>query len=146
VRLFLDANILFLAGYSRGSPVHDLLALHRAGRCELVTSAYAIDEARRNLALKGPVGAMEAFGAALADVVSVAEAGAPALGRALASKLTDAADVPILAAAIQCRSDVLVTSDRRAFGRYFRTALAGVEILVLRDALRRVLELPLNDE
>lgn len=146
MRLFLDANVLFLAGYSRSSPVHDLLVLHRSGRCDLVTSAYAIEEARRNLALKGPVGAMEAFRAALADVVSVAEAGAPALGLALACKLTDAADVPILAAAIQCRSDVLVTGDRRAFGRYFRTALAGVEVLVLRDALRRVLELPFNDE
>lgn len=145
MRLFLDANILFLAGYSRSSPVHDLLALRRAGRCDLVTSAYAIEEARRNLAVKGPVDAMEAFGAALTDVVSVAEAGAPALERAVASRLTDATDVPILAAAIQCRSDVLVTGDRRAFGRYFRTTLAGVEILVLRDALRRVLGLPLID-
>lgn len=146
MRLFLDANILFLAGYSRSSPVHDLLALRRAGRCELVTSVYASAEARRNLAVKGPVDAMDAFGTALADVASVAEAGAPALERAKACRLADAADVPILAAAIQCRSDVLVTGDRRAFGRYFRTTLAGVEILVLRDALRRVLQLPLNDE
>jgi len=145
MRLFLDANILFLVGYSRNSPVHDLLALGRAGHCELVASGYAIEEARRNLAAKGPAGSLEALGAALAGgIMSVAEAGAPALERAVAVGLTDPADVPILAAAIQCRADVLVTGDRRAFGRYFGAKLEGVEILVLRDALRRVLGMPLD--
>jgi len=143
VRLFLDANILFLAGYSRTSPVHDLLALGRAGACELVASGYAVEEARRNLAAKAPAGAVESLSAALADVTSVAEARAPALEVAATALLTDPADVPILAAAIQCRADVLVTGDRRAFGRHFRTRLAGIEVLVLRDALRRVLEIPL---
>jgi len=143
VRLFLDANILFLAGYSRTSPVHDLLALGRAGACELVASGYAVEEARRNLAAKAPAGAVESLSAALADVTSVAEARAPALEIAATAALTDPADVPILAAAIQCRADVLVTGDRRAFGRHFRTRLAGIEVLVLRDALRRVLEIPL---
>jgi predicted nucleic acid-binding protein len=145
VRLFLDANVLFLAGYSRTSPVHDLLALGRAGGCELVASGYAVEEARRNLAAKAPASAVEALSAALAGVTSVAEARAPALEVAAAAALTDAADVPILAAAIQCRADVLVTGDRRAFGRHFRTRLAGVEVLVLRDALRRVVGLPLSD-
>ncbi len=70
VRIFLDANIIFLVGYSSTSPVHDLLALARRGDCELVTSSYALEEARRNLAVKGP------------------------------------SDVPILAAAIQCRAGV----------------------------------------
>jgi predicted nucleic acid-binding protein len=144
VRLFLDANVLFLAGYSRTSPVHDLLALGRAGACELVASGYAVEEARRNLAAKAPPGAAEALSAALADVTSVAEARAAALEVAAAAALTDPADVPILAAAIQCRADVLVTGDRRAFGRHFRTRLAGVEVLVLRDALRRVVGLPLE--
>ena len=143
MRLFLDANILFLAGYSRTSPVHDLLALGRAGACELVASGYAVEEARRNLAAKAPAGAVESLSAALADVTSVAEARAPALEVAATVALTDPADVPILAAAIQCRADVLVTGDRRAFGRHFRTRLAGIEVLVLRDALRRALDIPL---
>ena len=64
----LDANVLFLAGYSRTSPVHDLLALGRAGACELVASGYAIEEARRNLAAKGPFGAVEALNAAVGFV------------------------------------------------------------------------------
>ncbi len=145
LRLFLDANVLFLAGYSRTSPVHDLLALGRAGACELVASGYAVEEARRNLAAKGPAGALEALTTALADVTSVADAGASAMERASAAGLTDPADVPILAAAIQCRADILVTGDRRAFGRHFRTRLVGVEVFVLRDALRRVLGMPLSD-
>jgi predicted nucleic acid-binding protein len=145
LRLFLDANVLFLAGYSRTSPVHDLLALGRAGACELVASGYAVEEARRNLAAKGPAGASEALTTALADVTSVADAGASAMERASVAGLTDPADVPILAAAIQCRADILVTGDRRAFGRHFRTRLVGVEVFVLRDALRRVLGMSLSD-
>jgi len=37
-----------------------------------------------------------------------------------------------------------VTRDRRAFGPHFGTSLAGIEILRLRDALRRVVGLPLG--
>jgi predicted nucleic acid-binding protein len=145
LRLFLDANVLFLAGYSRTSPVHDLLDLARARRCGLVASGYTLEEARRNLAVKGPDGAVEALDPAVAVVTLVAEARAPALEIAAAAALADPGDVPVLAAAIQCRADVLVTGDRRAFGRHFRARLADVEVLVLRDALRRVLGLPLLD-
>lgn len=145
LRLFLDANILFLAGYSRTSPVHDLVALARAGRCELVASGYTVEEARRNLAVKGPDGALEALDATLADVTTAAEARSPASKIAADAELSDPADVPVLAAAIQCRADILVTGDRRAFGRHFRARIAGVEVLLLRDALRRVLGLPLLD-
>jgi predicted nucleic acid-binding protein len=144
LRLFLDANVLFLGGYSSRSPVHDLFALARLGRCELVASGYAIEEARRNLAVKGPTGSLDAFDNALSQVTVVPEAGSSAMQQAIAAELSDVADVPILAAAIQCHADVLVTGDRRAFGRHFRTRLAGVEVLVLRDALRRVVGLPLS--
>jgi uncharacterized protein len=144
MRLFLDANILFVAGYSSASPVHDLLALARAGHCELLTSSYAVEEARRNLAAKGPADSLQAFNAVLADVTLVAEARSPALETAAGAALTDPADVPILAAAIQSGADILVTGDRRAFGRFFRTAFRSIEILVLRDSIRRVLNLPLD--
>jgi len=139
VRIFLDANILFLAGYSPSSPVHDLLALARRGDCELVISAYAHEEARRNLEVKGPAGWMAALERAAEVVSVVGEARHPALELAREAALSDPADVPILAAAIECRADVLVTGDRRAFGALFGSHLAGVEVLTLRDALRRLL-------
>jgi uncharacterized protein len=146
LRLFLDANVLFLGGYSSSSPVHDLVALGRAGQCELVASSYAIEEARRNLAVKGPTGALEAFDNTLSQVKLVGEARSSGLARAAAAELSDATDVPILAAAIQYGADILVSGDRRAFGRHFRTRLSGIEVLVLRDALRRVLGIPLDPQ
>lgn len=144
MRLFLDANILFLTGYSSESPVHLLLELSKAGLCEIVVSGYAVEEARRNLATKGPGTALGTLEAALNGMVLVAEARGAVLNAAQSVGLSDAADVPILAAAIQCKADILVTGDRRAFGRLFRTRVSGVEVLTLRDALRRVVGIPLE--
>jgi predicted nucleic acid-binding protein len=139
VRIFLDANIIFLAGYSPASPVHDLLALARHGLCELVMSAYAQEEARRNLEVKGPPGWAEALERASLAITLVGEAQAPALELARQARLADPADVPILAAAIQCRAHMLVSGDRRAFGTLFGSRVAELEVLTLRDALRRLL-------
>ena len=144
MRLFLDANILFLTGYSSESPVHLLMELSKAGLCEIVASGYAVEEARRNLARKGPGTALGALDAALHGMVLVAEARGAVLNAAQSVGLSDPADVPILAAAIQCKADILVTGDRRAFGRLFRTRVSGVEVLTLRDALRRVVGIPLE--
>ena len=144
MRLFLDANILFLTGYSSESPVHWLLALSRAGLCEIVVSGYAVEEARRNLATKGPETGLGALDAALRGMTLVAEARGAGLEAAEAVGLSDAADIPILAAAIQCGAHILVTGDRRAFGKFFRSRVSGVEVLTLRDALRRVVGIPLE--
>lgn len=145
MRLFLDANVLFLAGYSSDSPVHDLLALARAGRCELVASAYAVEEASRNLVAKGPANAVGALEQALTLIALVHEAPQRFVDQISAPVLSDPTDVPILMAAVYCSADILVTGDRRAFGRYFRRRIMGTEVLVLRDALRRVLGLPLAE-
>lgn len=44
--LFLDANVLFSAAYRPGTPIRRLWELSGA---RLLTSSYAIEEARRNL-------------------------------------------------------------------------------------------------
>ena len=139
MRLFLDANILFLAGYSASSPVHDLLALAAAGDCELLSSEYAFEEARRNLTLKSPEGSVERFETIAAAIIRVQEASGLALEQAQAVKLSDAADIPILAAALQCGADALVTGDRRAFGSFFGRRIESVRIVRLRDALTELL-------
>lgn len=54
MKLFLDANILFTAAYSEQGISRTLFRLAEAGLCSLHTSAYAADEARRNLAVKAP--------------------------------------------------------------------------------------------
>lgn len=139
MRIFLDANIIFLVGYSRSSPVHDLIALARHGECELVMSAYAQEEARRNLEGKGPPALREALAQATEWISVVGEAQRPALELAQQAALSDSSDIPILAAAIHCRADILISGDRRAFGSLFGTRVARVEILTLRDVLQRML-------
>jgi predicted nucleic acid-binding protein len=139
LRLFLDANILFLAGYSALSPVHDLLALAAKGDCELLSSDYAFEEARRNLALKSPADSVERFEAMTATIFHVQEASGVALKRAQEARLSDTSDIPILAAALQCGADVLVTGDRRAFGSFFGRRIENLRIMRLRDALTELL-------
>jgi predicted nucleic acid-binding protein len=138
VRIFLDANIVFLAGCSSTSPVHDLLALAQHGRCELLTSSYALEEARRNLAVKGPPEWAQALERAAGVIALVGEAQPVAIRAAEHVHLGDPSDVPILAAAIQCRANILVSGDRRAFGALFGTRVSDVEILTLRDVLLRI--------
>ena len=139
MRFFLDANILFLAGYSATSPVHDLLALAAAGDCELLSSEYAFEEARRNLALKRPGGSLQQFAATTDLIMHVEEANGAALEYAQSVNLTDASDTPILAAALQAAADALVTGDRRAFGPFFGQRIGNLRILRLRDALTEIL-------
>lgn len=142
MRLFLDANTLFLAGYSPTSPVHDLLALARRGACTLVSSGYAREEARRNLQLKGPCDWSARFDAACSLIEPVGEAGPAALDQARSATVADATDMPILGAAIQTTADGLVSGDRRAFGLLFGQSVHGVRILTLCDALTRLLDAP----
>ena len=92
----------------------------------LVTSALAIEEARRNLA---PGEARERLDAILEKLVVVAEApwGAEAASWGLPEK-----DIPILAAAVRARSTHLLTGDLKHFGHLMQKTVEGV--LVLRPA------------
>ena len=119
--------------------MHDLLALAAKGDCELLSSEYAFEEARRNLALKSPADSVERFEAMTAAIFRVQEASGVALKRAQEAKLSDTSDIPILAAALQCGADVLVTGDRRAFGSFFGRRIENLRIMRLRDALTELL-------
>jgi uncharacterized protein len=55
-RVFLDANILFSAAYR---PNAGLRLIWQVPNVELVTSAYAVEEARRNLKLPEQRAALE---------------------------------------------------------------------------------------
>ena len=67
----------------------------------------------------------------------VGEAQPTAMQAAAQVQCGDLSDVPILAAAIQCRADVFVRGDRRAFGALFGSRVADVEILTLRNVWRK---------
>jgi len=138
VKVFLDANVVFSAAHQREGRAQALLLLARAGRCDLMVSAHALEEARRNLTRKS-----HSFDKRPADLLTmtevVAEAPAPLVAWALEHGLP-LKDAPILAAAVHANADILVTGDLRDFGHLFGKSLRGVRILSLAKAIEAVLD------
>ena len=119
-RVFLDANVLFSAAYR---PDSGLLVLWRRADATLLTSAHAVEEARRNLpgddqrrSLDGLVGSCEIV--------------ATPTGMSLPEGLVlPPGDRMIFLAAMAAHATHLLTGDRTHFGPYYGRALAGVLIL-----------------
>jgi|SRR5579859_3671007 len=131
MRVFLDANILFSATKpnSRIRALISLLSQH--GEC--ITNPYAVEEARRNLALKEPalVGVLDKLVREL-EIVTV-------LTTTLDIKL-EPKDIPILGGAIAGNATHLLTGDERDFGAYFGRTIQSVKIVsprLLADELVR---------
>lgn len=128
-RVFLDANVLYSAGYKDTSALRGLWELTEV---ELLTSLYAMEEARRNLAIDKP-GQIESLDRLLGAMTVVAD---PAEGLALPDGIDLVEkDRPILLAAIAARATHLVTGDKDHFGKYFGQTVGGVLILRPRDYL-----------
>ena len=125
-RAFLDANVLFSAAYREKSGLMRLW--HRQG-AELVTSAYAAEEARRNLASPDQRARLESL---LSQMRIVAESDAP---MPASVKLPDK-DHPILKAAIAAEATHLITGDVKDFGRYFGTRIDGILVVTPADFIR----------
>jgi predicted nucleic acid-binding protein len=111
-RLFLDANVLFTAAHNPQGKSVLIISLGQHRLVELATSAYAGEEARRNLARKFPK-ALEPFETMLAHLTIVADDITIACPASLAEK-----DRPIYRAAQACKADVLLTGDLRDFGPF----------------------------
>lgn len=114
-----------------------LFFLARLGRCSLLSSPYALEEARRNLSLKYPE-KFAAFGPLVMEMAVVPEA-TTALTIWATEQALPAKDAPILAAAVQARVDLLVTVDRTHFGHLYGKVLRGVEIVTPAQALARAI-------
>jgi uncharacterized protein len=120
-RVFLDANILFSAAYR---PDAGLRQLWEVPDVELVTSAYAVEEARRNLDRPEQRAALQVLLQSV-EVLAASPGDSPiAAPIELAEK-----DRPILALAVSARATHLLTGDVRHFGRYYGQTVAGVHIL-----------------
>jgi len=137
MKLFLDANVLFTAAYSENGISRTLFLLAGAGKCSLCTSAYAAEEARRNLLVKAPA-KLAAFTTLLARVTLVREPSPAAVLRMTKLPLVEK-DAPIMAAAVEAGAMLLVTGDRNDFGHLFGTTVEGVQVLLPVAALERVL-------
>jgi uncharacterized protein len=91
---------------------------------ELLSSAYAVEEARRNLALgRPPTLALERLTPKLTLVNPPGNLKLPATVR------LDSKDRPILLAAIHGKADFLLTGDGRHFGHLYGKRIEGVMVL-----------------
>ena len=138
MKLFLDASVIFSAAHREEGRSQDLVALARGGRCELLTSTHALEEARRNLELKSG-GFEHRLAAVLAQLTVVAEAPAAVVEWAKEQGLP-LKDAPILAAAVHAGTDLLATGDARDFGRLYGRTLRGVQVVAPDGALDIVLK------
>ena len=127
-RLFIDANVLFSAAYRSGAGVTRLWTLDTV---ELLSSDYAIEEARRNLSEPGQRSRLDDL---VASLELVAEA---TLDEAFFEALDlRRKDWPILGGAIAGRASHLITGDHRDFGSFFGREIRGVIVLPPGDYLR----------
>lgn len=119
-RVFLDANVLFSAAWMGDS---GLSRLWRLNGIALVTSLYALEEARRNLGETARLDRLETLAKGLeAFNNDVSDVAIPS-GVILPSD-----DIPIMQAAIASKSTHLLSGDLKAFGRYYGRSIAGVLI------------------
>lgn len=130
MKVFLDANILF-SGSQSGSPVRlllDRLQFHAV----LMAHPGVVEEAKRNLSAKKPewLGAFESLCAKLE--ISTRMGACPDVG-------LPAKDQPVLAAAVACASDFLLTGDRLHFGHLFGSTVAGVRVLSVREMAQEMI-------
>lgn len=129
MKVFLDANILFSAAM-KGSVVNKTIkALGR--ELDFVTSEYAFEEARRNLANKAPESSSELD--LLGAFITRDDKTAPVQDGLLPEK-----DKPILGAAMGAGCARLVTGDTRHFKRLFDSEIGGVKIVSLTGLVREL--------
>ena len=134
MRIFLDANILFSGAlpHSRMRVFLDFLCRE----CECVTNAYAVEEARRNLAAKFPA-ALRSLDS-LVKKCELIHAVQMKLPVKLALK-----DVPILGGAVAGRAKYLLTGDEKDFGRFFGETIAEVKVVSPKMLAQELAELGL---
>jgi predicted nucleic acid-binding protein len=130
-RLFLDANVLFTAAHNPGGKAAFLFDHLGARRWKLISSRFAIEEARRNIVAKCPQ--HEERLVQLLERVSEAAQPAP---RATPIDLP-AKDQPIWLAALAAEATHLLTGDLKHFGPHMNKpeTTGGVVIQTVADYL-----------
>lgn len=119
--VFLDANVLFSAS-NKGSNLARLITLLGDSHL-LMTNPYALEEARRNIALKRPKWE-DQFHILESQIEVIATSLEIPKGIELAEK-----DHAILGSAIKGKCDFLLTGDRRDFGHLFGETIKGVQVV-----------------
>ncbi len=119
-RVFLDANVLFSAAWRADAGLARLWTLNH---CELLSSRYACEEARRNLSTAEQQQRLAELVATLQLVADITTGELPT-GIVLPEK-----DRPILLSAIRAKATYLITGDRQHFGSLYGQVISGVTVL-----------------
>ncbi len=128
--LFLDANILFSAAYREQS---GLLKLWTIKSATLVSSTYAIEEARRNLDTPPQKERLDKL------IVGLYEIYPFHVDIRLPENVTlREKDKPILMSAIVAKANFLITGDVRDFGKFYGKKINGVTVLPPSEYLNRL--------
>jgi uncharacterized protein len=120
-RVFLDANVLYSAAYMQFAGLARLWSLNDV---QLLSSAYAIDEARRN-SMDRP----EAVPRLNRLLQSVSTVDAPQGLQLPRSIRLDPKDQPILLAAIHGNADYLLTGDASHFSHLYGKRIDSLLVL-----------------
>ena len=127
-RIFLDANVLFTAARNPAGKAALVIGLGVKGRWEVVSSSYAAEEARRNIALKFPQSQSSLKD--LIDSISIIASGS---GADCPVKLPEK-DRPIMEAAIRSRATHLLTGNLRDFGALMNKPRQTAGIVIQTEA------------
>jgi predicted nucleic acid-binding protein len=131
MRVFLDANILFSASLPKSQLARFLEGL--GDHATLLSSAYACEEAKRNLASKFPKG-LSSFHR-LSEGLELVPVGLFDLGVRLAAK-----DQPILCGAVAGEAEYLLTGDKKDFGHLFGKSVGGVTVVTVELLLNELID------
>ena len=118
--VFLDANVLFSAAYR---PDAGLRRLWDIPGVELISSDYAIEEARRNLATPTQRERLGTLASSVRVVTVIPDADLPG------SVMLPDKDKPILLAAIHAGASHLLIGDATHFGPLYGVSVGGVLVL-----------------
>jgi predicted nucleic acid-binding protein len=127
-RLFLDANILFSAAYG-GPSLYHFWEFASNKKVILLTSAHAIEEARRNLEESSQQDFLENL---IRSTVIVPEPPADLTCPISLNKK----DIPVFMAALSSKATHFITGDIRHFGGYFSKSIEGMAVCTPGDYLR----------
>lgn len=130
-RLFLDANVLFTAAHNPEGKAAFLFDALNFQQWQLLSSGYAVEEARRNIAAKFPQ-SQDRLRKLLRSITVVGQPLSITTAITLPAK-----DQPIFAAALSAEATHLLTGDRKHFGRYMNQPgkSGGVIIQAVADYL-----------
>jgi predicted nucleic acid-binding protein len=128
MRLFLDANILFTAAHNPNGKAAFVIELGVAGYFLLFTSAYAREEALRNLLAKYP--ASVPLLEKLMEQITITQVNPAA---PFPATLVDK-DTAIFQAAVTCKATHLLTGDTKHFGPFMNCPEKSFSIIIQRVA------------